>query len=352
MKFSLNENEEKKLIALFDQHEKNLDYLIYLARVFNDRPILIDKKNYDFTNKSDFEIKKILFANLEKLYKFDNDYIKNSIIWDTQLLKSEDYLSNPYLATFKNVTFKKQGWTFANVKRPAYTLCPYQEEYPYGGNYALKMGIACFDNDYIYPSISLYDQEWMSLNQHEIRTMEVPISLARGKVLTLGLGLGYFAFMASNKEDVKEVHIVEMDVELIKLFNEYLLPLFPHKEKIHIHKADAYHFINSLNDNDYDYIFSDLWHDVSDGLPSYIKLKSVFSKFSKTICTYWIEESILSYLQLIIIGIMKDEYYRNENEYDELQIFIKNKLASYSLNNSADIDSLLSNQGLNNILFI
>ena len=52
------------------------------------------------------------------------------------------------------------------------------------------MGLMMFKSDYIYPSIRLYDTEWMSLNQHEIRTMEVPIQLAKGKVLTLGLGLG------------------------------------------------------------------------------------------------------------------------------------------------------------------
>ena len=348
MNFSLKEGKEKKLLSLFDQHEINLDYLIYLRSIFLDKPVLFDE-NTD--NQSDYDIKKKLFEKLEHLYPYPNKFVKDNILWDTQILKVENYKVNPYLKVLHGLAFKEKGWTLKNVKRSAFTLCPYQEEYAYGSNYALKMGIAAFDKDYIYPSISLYDQEWMSLNQHEIRTMETPIALARGKVLTLGLGLGYFAFMASNKEEVKEVHIVEMDLELIQLFNKYLLPLFPHKEKIHIHKADAYHFIDNINDNDYDYIFSDLWQDVSDGVISYLKLKKVFINFKKTSCSYWIEESILSYLRILVIGIMKNEYYHQENDYNELQVFIKNKLTNYTISSSADIDSLLCNQGLEKLFF-
>ena len=48
---------------------------------------------------------------------------------------------------------------------------------------------------------------------------------------------------------------------------------------------------------------------------------------------------------------MKDEYYQLENEYDDIQKFIKNKLDDYQFSNSQDIDTLLSNQGLDNLFF-
>ena len=348
MVFSLDKNEEKKLLALFNQHEINIDYLIYLRTVFIDNPHLFDLKD---NNQSEYDIKKNLFEKLERLYPYPNKFVKDNILWDTQIIKADHFNKNPYLNLIKNVSFNKDNWSIKQVKRTAFTLCPYQEEYAYGSNYALKMGIATFDKDYYYPSIRLYDQEWMSLNQHEIRTMETPIAIAKGKVLTLGLGLGYFAFMASNKEEVEEVHIVEMDLELIKLFNEYLLPLFPNKEKIHIHKADAYRFIESVKDGDYNYIFSDLWQDVSDGVVSYLKLKKVFHSFKKTICAYWIEGSIISYLRLLVIGVMNDEYYHLDSDYDDVQKFIKNKLVNYQISTSHDIDALLSNQGLKSLFF-
>ena len=348
MHFSLSSLEEKKLLSLFNQHEINLDYLIYLRSIFMDKPVIFNGKH---ENQNDYQIKKQAFDNLSRFYPYPNDYVKENILWDTQILKTNHYKENPYLKALNNLAFKEKGWMLKNVKRNAYTLCSYQEEYAFGSNYAIKMGIGLFDSDYIYPSINLYDQEWMSLNQHEIRTMETPIALARGKVLTLGLGLGYFAFMASNKDEVKEVHIVEMDLELIQLFNKYILPLFPHQEKIHIHKADAYHFVNEVKDGEYDYIFSDLWQDASDGLVSYIKLKRVFISFKHTTCTYWIEGSILSYLRLLVIGLMKDEYYQIDGDYDKLQLYLKGKLENYKITSSTDIDSLLSNKGLDQLLF-
>jgi len=347
MKFSLNELDEKKLLSLFAQHDKNIDYYIYLARVISENPALLSNKEIkDIENKSDFDKKNIVFDRLEKLYPINSSFIKDNIRWDTVLLSSKYYSTNPYLKAINNLTFKEAGWTLTRNTSKAYTLLPYQEEYAYGSNYNIKMGLMMFKSDYIYPSIRLYDTEWMSLNQHEIRTMEVPIQLARGKVLTLGLGLGYFAYMASIKEEVKEVHIVEMDFELIKLFYKYLLPLFPYPKKIHIHKADAFHFIKTIKDRDFDYIFSDLWHDVSDGYESYIILKRAFKDFTYTRCTYWIEDSIIAFLRLLIVGIIKDEYYKNSNLYDKTQLLIKEKLNNYEINNSSDIDSLLCLKGM------
>ena len=50
-------------------------------------------------------------------------------------------------------------------------------------------------------------------------SMKNPIKNAHGKVLTTGLGLGYFSYMASLKEDVSEIVIIERDEKVIKLWN-------------------------------------------------------------------------------------------------------------------------------------
>ena len=349
MHFSLSESDNKKLLSLFKQDEDNIDYFIYLSSVILGNKQFISNKVIEA--ETDFDKKNLAFDMLEKEHPIKNDFIKKNIRWDTKLLNEKDYEFNPYLLALKNLTFKEKGWTLTRQIRKAYTLCPYEEEYAYGSNYAMKMALAMFKQDYIYPSICLYDTEWMSLNQHEIRTMEIPIQLARGKVLTLGLGLGYYAYMASLKEEVKEVHIVEMDLELIQLFNKYLLPLFPYPEKIHIHKADAFYFIKDIEDKDYDFIFSDLWHNVSDGVPSYLKLKKQFNNFKYTQCSYWIENSILNYLRMLVIGVMKNEYTDDKAELDELQEFIKDRLKDYEIKDSNDLDSLLNIKGLNYIFF-
>ena len=344
MLFNLNESDKSKMTALFAQHEKNIDYLLYLQPLIWQKvcktPVELDMDNP--YKKRDF-----LFGDLEKKYPVPNDFVKKNIKWDAKLLRVEDYDENPYLKKLKGMSFNKDDWSLKGKKLGAYSLFPYDEEYHYASNYLLKMSLAFFDKDYIYPSISLFGNEWMSLNPYEIRTMETPIILARGKVLTLGLGLGYYAYMVHLKDEVKEVHVVEMDKDLIEIFKKYLLPLFEYPEKIHIHKADAFYFIENIKDKDYDFIFSDLWHDTSDGLPMYLKLKEKLNSFKYTQCHFWIESELITYLRTLVIGVMRDEFYGYQNNYNNLQIRIKEKLSDYRISNTYDLDNLLSIKGLN-----
>ena len=349
MRFELNETENKKLLALFEQHEKNIDYLIYLRDLIWQEPQI---NSGLFAKKNSFEIRTEYIKQVLENHKTDSSFISKNLPWDSQEVMLDTFINNPYYQALKNISFEEDGWKLETKKMKAFTLFPYDEQYHYGANSILKMSLGYFTKDYDYPTISLYDQEWMSLNPHEIRTMEMPIQVAKGKVLTLGLGLGYFAYMVHLKEEVKEVYIVEMDLELIKLFQKHLLPLFPYKEKIHIIKADALVYINQINDRDYDFIFADLWHDVSDGLPMYIKLQDRFNKLTYTKRHYWIENSLITYLRLLLIGVIKDEYYKVENEYDDIQLTIKKYLDKFTLHNSYELDALLSIQGVKNSVLI
>ena len=46
----------------------------------------------------------------------------------------------------------------------------------------------------------------------------------------------------------------------------------------------------------YDFVFTDLWHDVSDGIDMYLKMKQYEKQSPNTTFSYWIEKSILCYL--------------------------------------------------------
>ena len=347
MRFELNEEDNKKLLALFNQHEKNLDYLIYIRDLIWAEPRI----NRDsFANKNSFETRMDFINQILENHKTDSSFISKNLPWDTQEVMVETFTNNPYYQALKNISFDEDGWKLETKKMKAFTLFPYDEQYHYGSNAILKMSLGYFTKDYDYPTISLYGQEWMSLNPHEIRTMEMPIQVARGKVLTLGLGLGYFAYMVHLKEEVKEVYIVEMDLELIKLFQKHILPLFPHKEKIHFIKADALAFINLVNDRDYDFIFSDLWHDVGDGLDMYIKLRERFDSFTFTKRAYWIEGSLITYLRLLVIAMMRDEYEQVGGEYTATQLLIKENLGDIVIKNTYDLDSLLNIAGVTKLI--
>ena len=57
----------------------------------------------------------------------------------------------------------------------------------------------------------------------------------------------------------------------------------------------------------FDHVFADLWHDPSDGLEMYRKLKKFESLSPRTQFDYWIEPSILSLLRHIIYRRITDE---------------------------------------------
>ena len=54
---------------------------------------------------------------------------------------------------------------------------------------------------------------------------------------------------------------------------------------------------------------------------------------------------------MLVIAMMRDEFNKVENEYDEIQLLIKEKLKDYKISNNYDIDGLLNIKGLNNLLF-
>lgn len=157
--------------------------------------------------------------------------------------------------------------------------------------------IGFFSNKFTFPAILENDRVWMTITPNEIETMEAPIAQAKGKVLALGLGLGYYAFMVSEREDVESVTVIEMNQAVITLFEKHILPQFPHRNKIRILQDDAFHYLDTqLAQAGYDTLFADLWHDVGDGLDLYRRLKPYEAIAPDTAFHYWIEKSMRVYL--------------------------------------------------------
>ena len=121
------------------------------------------------------------------------------------------------------------------------------------------------------------------------------IAEAHGKVITYGLGLGYYAFMAAEKDNVESVTVIEKNPDVIRLFTESILPFFPHKEKIQIIEADALEFVKAQEDGCYDYAFSDFWGGYYDGVDLYMQFMPLTARFSRTKHSYWIESCFMEY---------------------------------------------------------
>lgn len=157
--------------------------------------------------------------------------------------------------------------------------------------------IGFFETEFTYPAVLEQERIWMTVTPNEIETMKEPVAAAFGRVLTFGLGLGYYAYMVSEKDNVDSVTIVEINEDVIHLFKRHILPQFKQAEKIRIVHGDAFDFARThLARNAYDYVFTDLWHDVSDGIDLYLRMKQVERQHPGTKFSYWIEKSMKCYL--------------------------------------------------------
>jgi hypothetical protein len=196
-------------------------------------------------------------------------------------LATADYLPYEFFQTFHN----------------------YKEENPF-----LYGEAGFFKERMTFPVILEDNRVWMSVIPSEIRSMEKDIEAAKGKVITYGLGLGYYAFMASEKETVESVSVVEMNRDVISLFKRNILPQFPNKEKIRIIEADAFAFIEKQKDGSYDTAFSDFWSGVDDGLDLYLRFMAKTARFVKTKHSYWIETCFMEYFfRPVLIRILMEQ---------------------------------------------
>lgn len=319
------------LDELFITQDKNLDFLEDLISYLNNPFSLISSPKSSYNHEIKNELIDAFGEKVSPLIDKENakKYLKASLC----AKNISKYKNNPYLKLLDGVSINSSEWELSKITIKPYEIFIAGNSYMQGDSNRYFAQLGFLKEEYCYPSLSLCGREWMSLSPNEIETMDLPIKAVKGKVLVLGLGLGYFAYMASIKEEVKDVYVVEMDKDIINIFKENILPKFEYKEKIHIIKDDAFHFIESVNDEDYDYIFSDLWHDVGDGCDMYLDLKSRLDTFKYTRCLYWIEESIVTQLSMYVTGALyrKDDspLYDKLKEYDFKDIYDYRKVYTF-----------------------
>lgn len=251
------------------------------------------------------QIKNVMECGVDELFAYKlllSNYlaIENQDIIDMYFdkmvhkLEVKDYIRNPY---YENIPFnnkKIDSWQIKKGKYKPYELFVF-DDFKYENDLVIPQ-VGYFNEPYYYLAVYDNNRLWMSITPNEINTMKQPINNAKGNVLTFGLGLGYFAYMCSLKDDVKSVTIVEKDERVIKLFKDNILPYFISIEKINIIKEDAYVYLSKMNDDMYDYVFVDIYHDAGDGKEVYLKMNQYRNRFKKTIFEYWIYNTIKHYL--------------------------------------------------------
>lgn len=227
----------------------------------------------------------------------DRRLIMQYLTPSVRVMDGKRYTDNPYYRTVKIPNVSDGNWELRQECYKAYRgvivgdmeILPDMSEIP---------PLGFFREDFYFPAVLEGGNEWMTLTPVDLDTCEEAIERAHGRVVTFGLGLGYYAFMVSEKESVESITVIEKSPDVIRLFERYILPYFPHRDKVRIVCADAFEYAEgTMPSEHFDLAFVDTWRDAGDGAPMYKRMKALEHLSPETEFLYWIENFLISRLR-------------------------------------------------------
>lgn len=236
-------------------------------------------------------VSSIAITGNEDMDKAIDDYLEK-LFMEVRVLPSKQFLSNPYI---HNIHFRNQTHGRYQLRNMTYEKGElFFYDFPYKNDDILIPRIGCFDERVSFPSVYEGNMPWMSVIPSEINTMALPLQKAHGNVLALGLGLGYYPYMVSLKDNVKSITVVEKSSEIIDLFQTCIMNQFSKevKDKFQIIHEDAFQYMDHLKDTIYDVIFTDIYEGYEDGHLVYERMQKYQKVLENTDMEYWIESYI------------------------------------------------------------
>lgn len=311
----MNERDRIKYERLFDTVRRNFRVTRLFTEYLERYPELITKEMIETVcDGGDTTANEAIVAILSEAFALDfDDREDRRIIMDyltpsVRLLDKEKYEENPY---YKNIRLKNVIDNDWEIRWEEYK--PYQavicddmkilddkREIPYLG---------FFPDGFSFPAILEDGNEWMTLTPVDLDTCDEAIEAAHGRVVTFGLGLGYYAYMAARKDNVESVTVVELSPNVIRLFKKHILPRMECRDKIRIVNADAFQYAEeTMPSEGFDVAFVDTWRDASDGAPMYRRMKALEHLSPKTRFLYWVEGFLRSRIRAEKYAELIDAY--------------------------------------------
>ena len=141
-----------------------------------------------------------------------------------------------------------------------------------------SMGRGVFEAG-IYTKLMRNNEMVMSDTPDEIDDLRLIISVATGSVLINGLGLGILPMIISEKENVKEITIIEIDRDVIDLVGKYVEDRCKkYDTEITIIHADAFTW-KPPKGKRYNAVWHDIWNYIcEDNLSEMTKLHRKYGK--------------------------------------------------------------------------
>ena len=360
MKFKHNPTLDNYIDSLIETNYLNMSLSDMFSEIIGNRSI---------TNKKEIETLKAKFKQSDinllgnKYFEYwelddeneeDNDIFNNIIIPSIKECDLNKYLDNPYYKRIKLDKICDGDYTLEMDHYEPYELFPYKDMGYEKDSFLELNSFSFFTERFDFLSINHKKVTWMSVTPNEIETMEKAVSDAKGKVIVYGLGLGYYPYMISLKDDVKDITIIENDKNVINLFNKYILPLFEHKEKIKVIECDAFDYMS--NHDDFDYAFIDLWHDPYDGIELFLRSKKLEKPHKQYF--YWLESSFyillrrcfISFIEEQLANVESDNYHKSSSVTDDIINTFYSKTKNLVIESVSQLQDLLSDSSLLNLL--
>ncbi|MBE6537406.1 MAG: hypothetical protein E7673_05580 [Ruminococcaceae bacterium] len=285
------------------------------ADYLNIFPEIITKDMIDSIKENGVDEIYAISALLAEIFALDTEnkeddkrLFRSYILPSIRILDAKKYTENPYYKSVKLPNIKLDNWEFKNEAYEPYraVIC---HDMMLGSDFSEIPPLGFFTERFEFPAVLEDGNEWMTLTPVDLDTSEYAIERAFGKVVTFGLGLGYFAYMASEKDEVKSVTVVEKSEKVIELFKKYVFPSFNHPEKIRIVISDAFEYAEkAMPKENFDFAFVDTWRDASDGAPMYEKMKRLEHLSKGTEFTYWIENFLISNIRARKLVEIREKY--------------------------------------------
>ena len=263
-------------------------------------------------------------------------------------LAAADYESDPFIARLGKLALRRGRYALARESfQPLEgflltdVISGSKEE-----NYATRTTLGYFSQGYSFPVLLSGKRIWMSGTPYEVETMRGFLNRAHGRVLTLGLGLGYFACSALLRDGVTSVTAVESAPEVIDLFQQGIRPAMDGGQGLTIVRGDAFAYLEE-HGREFDYIFADLWHDEIDGLPMYVRLARIARSHNLQL-DCWIEPSILTYLRecaIQALSLLAEKVQPTPEDGPVVRALV-GYLRGKNLVSAGDVDRLLTDEAL------
>ena len=256
-------------------------------------------------------------------------------------IEKKDYIDNPYLKNinFKDIKLKDFSYETITIEKGyLFNIDEIQDDKNKELNDYMILRAYKQDTDMMF--LKQGKQEWMMASISEFRTNDPYAKKAHGNIITFGLGIGYFIYMASLNENVKSITVIEKSKEVIELFNQ-IKDQFPNKD-INIINGDAFDYFNQQYLKQFDYIYVDIYQNNVDGRIMIEKLlEQYLPPYDK--CNFWIENSCLSIVKSLIFIYYYEQVYKTKIKIEKNNIKLMNKVRHYLDNldlNVNDVDTL------------